>query len=164
MDSGKREIPPGVSWPWPWRGTFHSAFCNRHSSFRQVRACSKRTSGRMIGGDGAGNQQVTDWAAAEVSAPDHRTSRRIITVSFAFMEQPDIHQLQREIRELRAEVRRTRHLFEGTVLIMALGAVLLFPNLLVIAIALAVLILFGILFSPLRRTIFQSLFQKERGR
>jgi hypothetical protein len=78
------------------------------------------------------------------------------------MDQPDIHQLQREVRELKAEVRRMRHLIEGVVLIVAIGAVLLFPNLPVIAIALAGFILLGILASPLRRTIFQSLFQKER--
>jgi hypothetical protein len=86
----------------------------------------------------------------------------MLIVSSAFMEHSDIQQLQREVRELRAEVRRMKHFIEGAVLIGTIGVVALFPSLLLVAIALVVLILFGFLVSPLRRTIFQSLFQKER--
>lgn len=51
---------------------------------------------------------------------------------------------------------------EGTVVIVAVGLVALFPNLLVVAVALSVCVLFGFLVSPLRRTIFQSLVQSRR--
>ena len=70
-------------------------------------------------------------------------------------------QLQQEIQELRAEVCRLRHLIEGAILIVSIGLVALFPNLLVIGISLGVLILFGFVVSRQRRMIFQSLFQKR---
>jgi hypothetical protein len=70
-------------------------------------------------------------------------------------------QLQREIQELRTEVRRLRHLIEGAILIISIGLVVLIPNLLIMGISLGVLILFGFLVSRQRRLIFQSLFQKR---
>jgi hypothetical protein len=39
----------------------------------------------MIGDDGAGNQQVTDWEAAKVPVSDHRTGGPIITVRYHHM-------------------------------------------------------------------------------
>jgi uncharacterized iron-regulated membrane protein len=79
------------------------------------------------------------------------------------MDDSDFKKLQREVQELRAEIRRTRHLTEGAVAIMAIGLGVLFPQLLVVALAMGALILFGILVSPLRRTIFKSLFQKRES-
>jgi hypothetical protein len=76
------------------------------------------------------------------------------------MEHSDIQQLQQEVRELRAEVRQIKLLLMVTLVLVAGVFVALFPDLLVAAVALGVLILFGFLVSPLRRTIFQSLAQK----
>jgi hypothetical protein len=70
-------------------------------------------------------------------------------------------QLQREVQELRAEVRRLRYLIEGAILIVSIGLVLLIPDLLVVGISLGVLILFGFLVSRQRRMIFTSLFHKR---
>ena len=76
------------------------------------------------------------------------------------MDNPNTR-LEREVQELRAEVRRLRHLIEGTILIATIGVMVLIPNLLVIGISLGVLILFGFLVSRQRGMIFQSLFQKR---
>jgi hypothetical protein len=69
--------------------------------------------------------------------------------------------LQREVQELRAEVRRLTYLIEGAILILSIGLMVLIPDLLVVGISLGVLILFGFLVSRQRRTIFQSLFQRR---
>jgi hypothetical protein len=74
------------------------------------------------------------------------------------MDDPNT-QLQQDIRELKAEVRRLRLLIEGVVLIIGIGLVLLIPNLLVMGISLAGLILFGFLVSRQRKLIFRSLCQ-----
>ena len=79
------------------------------------------------------------------------------------MNDSEIQKLLREVRELRAEVRRTRHLVEGAVGIVALGLVLLFPQLLVVGLALGAFILFGFLVSPFRRAIFSSIFRKRES-
>ena len=76
------------------------------------------------------------------------------------MDDPNT-QLQREVQELRAEVRRLRYLVEGAILIISIGLVVLIPNLLIVGISLGVLILFGFLVSRQRGMIFQSLFQKR---
>jgi hypothetical protein len=76
------------------------------------------------------------------------------------MDNPNT-KLEREVSELRAEVRRLRLLVEGIVLIVGIGLVVLFPTLLVAGISLGVLILFGFLVSRQRRMIFRSLFQKR---
>lgn len=70
-------------------------------------------------------------------------------------------QLQRDVQELRAEVRRLRYLIEGAILVASIGLVVLFPNLLVIGISLGMFILFGFVVSRQRRMIFHSLFQKR---
>jgi len=70
-------------------------------------------------------------------------------------------QLQREVQELRAEVRRLRYLIEGAILIVSIGLMALFPNLLVIGISLGGSVLFGFVVSRQRRMIFQYLFQKR---
>jgi hypothetical protein len=77
-----------------------------------------------------------------------------------FMDDKNM-QLQQEVQELRAEVRRLRYLIEGAILIISIGLVVLIPNLLVIGISLGVLILFGFLVSRQRRMIFHSLFRKR---
>jgi hypothetical protein len=69
--------------------------------------------------------------------------------------------LEREVSELRAEVRRLRRAIQGMVLIVCLGLVLLFPNLLDVGVFLGALILFGFLVSRQRRLIFRSLFTKR---
>ena len=69
--------------------------------------------------------------------------------------------LEREVAELRTEVRRLRFLVEGGVLIVGIGLVVLFPSLLIAGISLGVLITFGFLVSRQRRLIFRSLFQKR---
>jgi hypothetical protein len=69
--------------------------------------------------------------------------------------------LHREISELKSEVRRLRHLVEGSIVIVASGLVFLFPNLLVIGASLGVLILFGFLVSRQRLLIFKSLIRKR---
>ena len=79
---------------------------------------------------------------------------------FAFMDDQNT-QLQREVRELRAEVRRLRYLVEGAILIISIGLVVLIPNLLIVGISLGVLILFGFLVSRQRGMIFTSLFHKR---
>jgi hypothetical protein len=70
-------------------------------------------------------------------------------------------ELEREVAELRAEVRRLRFLVEGGVLIVGIGLVVLFPSLLVAGIALGAFVLFGFLVSRQRRLIFQSLFTRR---
>ena len=70
-------------------------------------------------------------------------------------------QLQREVRESRAEVRRLRYLVEGAILIISIGLVVLIPNLLIVGISLGVLILFGFLVSRQRAMIFTSIFHKR---
>jgi hypothetical protein len=69
--------------------------------------------------------------------------------------------LHREVCELKAEVRRLRRLIEGSILIIALGLVMVFPNLLVVSISLGVLILFGILVSRQRLLIFNSFLRRR---
>ena len=78
----------------------------------------------------------------------------------AFMDDRNT-QLQRDIQELKAEVRRLRHLIDGAILIVSIGLVMLIPNLLIVGISLGVLIIFGFLVSRQRRMIFRSLFQKR---
>ena len=78
------------------------------------------------------------------------------------MDDPNT-KLEREVAELRAEVRRLRLLVEGGVLIVGIGLVILFPGLLSVGISLGVLILFGLLVSRQRRLIFHSLFARREA-
>jgi hypothetical protein len=79
------------------------------------------------------------------------------------MENSELKKLERDVQELRAEVRRTRHLLEGAVAVITVGLLILIPQLFIVVLAMGALILFGFLVSPLRRIIFQSLFQKRQA-
>lgn len=70
--------------------------------------------------------------------------------------------LQQEVRELKAEVRRLKHTVGGAFIVAGLVAVMICPQLLGLVAAIAVLILFAFLVSPVRRMIFSSIFH-ERG-
>lgn len=72
--------------------------------------------------------------------------------------------LQREVRELRAEVRRLRRLMESTIVVTGIGVVIVFPQLAVLALYLVVGIFFVFLVSPVRRLIFSYIFGKRDGR
>jgi hypothetical protein len=69
--------------------------------------------------------------------------------------------LQREVQELKAEVRRLRRTVEGAFIVVGLVAVLICPQLLVLVAGIAALILFAFLVSPVRRMIFTSIFYKR---
>jgi len=71
--------------------------------------------------------------------------------------------LEREVQELRAEVRRLKRVVEGCIIVGCLAVGLIFPQLLVLALAIAVLVLFAFLVSPVRRMIFSSIFHKRDG-
>ena len=81
----------------------------------------------------------------------------------AFFMNDNEFKLQREVKELKVEVRRLRHTVEGALVVVGLIAILIFPQLLIWAAALAVLILFGFLVSPKRRMIFSYFFHKRDG-
>ena len=67
----------------------------------------------------------------------------------------------REVQELIAEVRRFRRTVEIGFLVAALAAVVIFPQLLMLALVISVLVLFAGLVSPLRRMVFTSIFHKR---
>ena len=69
--------------------------------------------------------------------------------------------LEREVQELRAEVRRLRRLLEGVCILIGLAVVILFPQLALVIGSLAVLILFAFLVSPVRGLIFSSIFHRQ---
>jgi len=69
--------------------------------------------------------------------------------------------LQREIRELKAEVRRLKYVVEGGCVVIGLVAAIVFPQVLLIAAGIAAAILFACLISPVRRLIFSSFFTKR---
>ena len=71
--------------------------------------------------------------------------------------------LQREVRELKAEVRRLRRLVEGAIVVIGLGVVIVFPQLAVFALGLVVVSFLAFLVSPLRRLIFSYIFGKRDG-
>jgi hypothetical protein len=70
--------------------------------------------------------------------------------------------LQREIRELKAEVKRLRRLIEGAVAVIGLGVVIVFPQVAVFALGLVVASFLAFLVSPVRRLIFSYIFRKAR--
>ena len=69
--------------------------------------------------------------------------------------------LQREVRELKAEVRRLRRLIEGALVVVGLGVVIIFPQLAAFALGLAVICFLAFLVSPVRRLIFSYIFGKR---
>lgn len=69
--------------------------------------------------------------------------------------------LQRQVQELKAEVKRLKRMIEGTFVIIGLGVVIIFPQLAVLALFVAVLCLFAFLVSPVRRLIFSYIFGKR---
>lgn len=71
--------------------------------------------------------------------------------------------LQREVQELKAEVRRLRRMIEGGFIVIGLAAVVIFPQLLMLALGIAGLVLFAFLVSPVRRLIFSSMFHRRDG-
>ena len=72
--------------------------------------------------------------------------------------------LQREVRELKAEVRRLRRFIIGGFAVAGLFVVIIFPELLMFALEVAVCCFFAFLVSPVRRMIFSYLFGKRDGR
>jgi hypothetical protein len=68
--------------------------------------------------------------------------------------------LKWEVQELRAEVRRLRRLVEVGLVIGALAAMLIFPHLVMLALAIGVLVLFAFQVSPVRNLIFSFIFRK----
>ena len=69
--------------------------------------------------------------------------------------------VQREVQELRAEVRRLRRTVEAGYVVIALAAVVIIPQLLMLALVIGVFVLFGFLVSRQRRMIFNSIFHKR---
>jgi uncharacterized protein (DUF2062 family) len=75
----------------------------------------------------------------------------------------DEFRLQREVRELKAEVRRLQHIIQGGLAAGVLVAVIFVPQLLVLAAGLGAAILFAFLVSPYRRMIFSSFSRNPDG-
>ncbi len=71
--------------------------------------------------------------------------------------------VKREVQELRAEVRRLRRTIEGGFVVIGLAAVVIFPQLLMLALVIGVLVLFAFLVSRQRGMIFTSIFHKRDG-
>jgi hypothetical protein len=69
--------------------------------------------------------------------------------------------VKREVQELRAEVRRLRRTVEAGFAVAGLAVVVIFPQLLMLALVIGVLVLFAFLVSPVRRLIFTSIFAKR---
>ena len=69
--------------------------------------------------------------------------------------------VKREVQELRAEVRRLRRTVETGFIVAGLAAVVIFPQLLMLAVVICVLVLFAFLVSPMRRMIFISIFHNR---
>ena len=68
--------------------------------------------------------------------------------------------LRREVKELKAEVRRLRRMVEAGFVLLGIAVAIFFPGLLLIVLAVAMMILFAFLVSPVRGLIFSSLLQK----
>jgi len=69
--------------------------------------------------------------------------------------------LQREVQELKTEVRRLRRLIEGAFAVVGVATVAMFPQILVYVLSIAGLCLFAFLVSPVRRMIFSSILHKR---
>lgn len=68
--------------------------------------------------------------------------------------------LQREVQELKTEARRLRRIIQGAVTVLAVAAILIFPQLLVLA-AVAAIGFFGFLASSLGRKTFPYSFHRK---
>lgn len=72
------------------------------------------------------------------------------------------NQMQREIQELKSEVKFLKRILETVIFIICIGLVVIVPNLLFFGIALGLLIVFGFLVSRQRRMIFLWLFRDRK--
>ena len=71
--------------------------------------------------------------------------------------------LQREVQELKAEVRRLRRTIEGGFVVIGLAAVVICPQLLMFALIVPAAILLTLLVSPARRFVVSYLLNKQDG-
>ena len=69
--------------------------------------------------------------------------------------------VKREVQELRAEVRRLRRTVEAGFIIAGLAAIVVFPQLLALALVVPAAVLIALLVSRQRRMIFTSIFHKR---
>ena len=69
--------------------------------------------------------------------------------------------LQREVQELKAEVRRLRRTVEGGFVVIGLAAVVICPQLLMFALIIPAAILLTLLVSPARRYVVTYLSHKQ---
>ena len=69
--------------------------------------------------------------------------------------------VKREVQELRAEVRRLRRAVEAGFVVIGLAAIVVFPQLLMLAVVIGAFVLFAFLVSPVRGMIFTSIFHKR---
>ena len=69
--------------------------------------------------------------------------------------------LENEITELKAEVRQVRRMLEAAVVIFALAAVYLFPQLALGVLGVAIASLAALLISPVRHLVFPSIFKNR---
>jgi hypothetical protein len=76
-----------------------------------------------------------------------------------FMSEDELR-LQREVHELRAETRRLRRIIEGAFTVLAVAAILVFPQLLILA-GIAGIGVLGFLASPLGRKTFSYSFHRK---
>lgn len=76
-----------------------------------------------------------------------------------FMSEDELR-LQREVQELKAETRRLRRIIGGAFIVLAVAAILIFPQLLVL-VAVAGIGFFGFLLSPLGRKTFPYSFRRK---
>ena len=76
-----------------------------------------------------------------------------------FMSDLDF-KVKREVQELRAEVRRLRRTLEGGFVVIGLAVIVVFPQLLLFAVAVAVITFLAFLVSPVRHLIFDHIFHR----
>lgn len=69
--------------------------------------------------------------------------------------------LEKEVHELKAEVKRLRRMIEGAYVVIGLAAVIIFPQFLWYVVGIVGAIFFACLVSPVRHLIFSSVFQKR---
>lgn len=76
------------------------------------------------------------------------------------MEDKD-KKLERELKELKAEVRRLRLMIECLCVAAAVLAAIMFPQIAVLLLIVTAVILLALLISPARRSVFPYLFDKQ---
>jgi Flp pilus assembly protein TadB len=72
----------------------------------------------------------------------------------------DESRLQREVHALKSEVRRLRRIFEGSLIVLAVVAILIIPGLMIL-VAVAAIGFFGFLASPWGRKTFPDPFHRK---